>query len=666
MGSSVKVALYLLVLSVCTWVVYTPALKAKFTINWDDDRYVTLNKDITTDSEEAWHNLLTKPYAENYHPLTMLSLKLDYTIGKLRPSVYHRTNLLIHIGSALLVFWLVLLWVKNKEVALLCALVFAVHPLNVESVAWVSERKNVLYGFFFLASLVAYQYYSLTSKWLFYLFSILLFVMSLLSKGMAVSLSVTLIAIDLFNRREVGIWKLCLEKLPFFFLSFFFGFLAIHHQPTEVSEIDIYSLEPVLNPWYDKLLIATHNLAHYLYKLLLPIDLVCLYPYPTRISGFLPWHFYVVPPFILAGLCYVVVRLWKMRHQYSMLLLLGLAVFVLNIALLLQLLPVGIAIMADRYAYIPSVGFSLFLGVGYWYAIEKKAEFKNVVLVLLAVYVVFLSVLAHERTKVWKDSLSLWSDLNEKEDFAFGYFQTGVAKSDLEDYEGALKDYQTCIQKDARAYKAYNNIGIILAKKGQYAEAIRFYDKVIQLYPAYADAYLNRGTAKHQAGDYEGAMSDYNAYLKYEPKENAGGYLVRGYCFATMGKYTEAIADYDQAISINPELTEAYNKRAFSYFMLENTKAAFADFDKCIALDPANPEYYVNRGIVNSVLNQVPSAFFDFGKAIDLNPSYAVAYHNRAKTYMSVGEGNKACADFQKASQLGHAEARADMSRFCR
>ena len=403
--------LVVLVILVVTFMAFFPSLKNGLLKTWDDQAYVTSNELIKSLSG----NNIVKIFKEdkglyaNYHPLTTLSLAVNYHFSKEEPFGYHLTNLLLHLLNTLLVFIFIYgLTKKNLEIAAVTALLFGLTPIHVESVAWISERKDVLYAFFFLSSLITYQQFLKKSDWKFYAVSLFLFLCSMLSKAMAASLPLILILIGFMEKKRWS-WKLLPDKIPYFILALLLGFYAIRIQ-AEGNAIGGIIFPLVLRIYH-----AGYGFAAYILKIFLPTGLSAFYPYPYPLvnAGWIidttPAVFYLTLLITIAVFSfsiYCVVSNRKNLHIAGF----GLLFYAATIALVLQFLPVGRAIMADRYAYIPSIG--LFLIVGYYASLlyHKKA-YKVPVIALVAVYAGFLFYLTVEQTKVWKNDETLWNNV---------------------------------------------------------------------------------------------------------------------------------------------------------------------------------------------------------------------------------------------------------------
>ncbi len=236
-NSRMKKLLGILIILAIVSIVYIPVFQNGFLKTWDDNRYVLENKYIQEISPESVVKMFTVYYDGHYHPLTLLSLAVDYKIGGLEPKTYHITSLILHLVNVILVFSFVFLLFnkRNLLVPLVVSLLFGLGTMNVESVAWISERKNLLYSMFFFASLIAYLKYIELNKRKFYFLSLLFFLFSILSKSMAISLAVTLILIDLYYKRRVLSRKIIIEKLPFFLLAIAFGVVAIFAPKIELG-----------------------------------------------------------------------------------------------------------------------------------------------------------------------------------------------------------------------------------------------------------------------------------------------------------------------------------------------------------------------------------------------------------------------------------------------
>ena len=325
-----------------TLIAYIPSFTADF-VSWDDGDYVTSNTMIRSFSN--FNDFFTTPVQGNYHPLTMMSLALNYAISGDNAWSYHVLNVLLHLLNVFLVYLFIMALSKgNSIIAFTVAMLFGVHPMHVESVAWVAERKDVLYSFFFLLGMIYYLKYLDKISRESYFIILGLFVLSLASKPAAIVFPGVLFAIDFYRQRKFSM-MLILEKIPFILLSGIFIFLAVHGQ-TKVGAVDTANVFGMGN----RIFFATYAYMMYFIKMILPLNLAPLYPFPA-INLPLPVTYFISPIFIIATavLCYFT---WKKDREITF----GFGFFLINLLLILQLKIVGSAIIADRYTYIPYIG----------------------------------------------------------------------------------------------------------------------------------------------------------------------------------------------------------------------------------------------------------------------------------------------------------------------
>ncbi|MFL5730980.1 MAG: tetratricopeptide repeat protein [Cytophagaceae bacterium] len=606
-GMSTHVLLVSIIL-IITFIAYLPSLKNGFT-NWDDPNYVYENGTIQKFNKENVTRMLTKDHMGNYHPLTMLSLALDFSMGKLKPKTYHLTNLLLHMVNTALVFIFIFLLFERTDLAAVTSALFGVHAIHVESVAWISERKDVLYTMFFLASLIFYLRYLKEFNIKYYFIAIGFFILSDLSKGMAVSLSLTLMAIDWLKERNLLDRKVILEKLPFFIISILVGIKAISAQSLSKDTDGM----PDYN-FFERILFAAYGFCQYLYKLILPVNLSAFYSYPEKDT--IPFEFWL---YLALGILITAAAFYSIRksREYFFCFMF----FLFNIILVLQILPVGKAIMADRYAYVPSIGFFLLIAI----ALSQIKMDKAFTFIPVVLYVVILSAFTYERCKVWHDSFSLWTDV---------------------------------IEKQPKAGIAYNNRGVEYAERKNYERAIPEYDKAIELNPEHTEAYNNRGVARAALKNYSGAKQDYNKAIRLKP-DYFDPYYNRGNAFIEMKDTLAAIRDYDKVLELNPYHSGALNNRGLARRMVKNYQGAMNDFNRAIELYPNNAEAYANRALLRTDMGDLKGAQEDNEKALALNPEFGNAYLQRANNKSQNKDYAGAISDYDEVlrSDPNNAEA---------
>jgi Flp pilus assembly protein TadD len=637
------------VVLVLTAIVYLPALNGDF-VNWDDNDYVYTNARLRQGSlgaalsyfcERDASGGFTLPEVQgNYHPLTMLSLAVDLALSgvdqpkrgdretDLRAGAFHTTNVALHLANTALVFAFVTAllaaipdrrWAGRPRpqpsvAAFVAALLFGIATLHVESVAWVAERKDVLYTFFFLISLLLYLRYVRTGRTALYAAALATFAASLLAKGQAVTLAPTLVALDvLLDRRTTrgrGFW----DKIPFFALAFCFGGLAIGVQMGHGNVLGRAARYPFhLRPFF-----ASYALVQYVVKLAVPFHLLAYYPYTLALAH--RWALYAVYPPLAAGLLVLGVYAIRRAPVYAF----GLAFFVVNVATVLQFLPVGGAVMADRYSYVPSIGIFLAAGVAGASACGRWRRHVPAMQAVFAVYMVAIAVVTWDRVRAWHDSRSLWTDeLQRNPESAIAYNNLATFRFYTDDLPGALADATRAVTLDPEWSKPYMNRGMIRDFLGQPALARADYDRTLELQPNQPSVLNNRGLLRLDAGDRAGAIDDFSRAIALQPAATKF-YGNRGKALAAAGRPVEAMADYAFVLARDPD-PELYSNRAMLRAQEGDPAGAVADFSEVVRRLPDSPFPYLNRAKARLVLVDCRGAREDVAAAARLGPVPAAA-----------------------------------------
>jgi tetratricopeptide (TPR) repeat protein len=618
-----------------TLIVYFPSLINGFT-NWDDNEYIN-NPFVNNLSFAGIVKIFSVYFSGNYHPLTLISLGIDHLIGGENPFIYHFTNLILHLGNTFLVFLLVKRLTQNNLIAILTFMLFGVHTLHVESVAWVSERKDVLYSFFYLASLTIYTNYASGRKGVYYGLSLIFFLFSLLAKGQAVVLVTILPFIDYVKGRKWFSVKVLSEKIPFFLLSLFFIWIAFRAQESaKAIDFSYFSLP-------ERFAFASYGLAQYLIKSILPFGLSAYYPYPPRLlTGGIPsfyWFYLISLPLFLTGSYFLIKR--------SKIYVFGLGMFLLNLLPLLQLIPVGGAMMADRYFYMPSVGLLLCFTAGLLEIRKPRIRYA-----MTGLFILGLSILSFSRIMVWKESLTLWNDVISKYDYAkVAFCDRGLAYSSLGQWDKAIADYNQAIRIDPENFNANYNRGLAYTALEQWDKAITDYTRAIRINPKYIKAYSNRSVAYNNLGQWDKSIADCSIAIGIDPdyKET---YSNRGIAYCNLGQWNKAIADYAKAIELDPNYATACYNLGVAHYNLEQIDKAIEDFTRALAIDPKYTDAYYNRGLAYKSIGQWDMAIADYSSAIKIDPNLAEAYSDRGIAYTNLGQLDKAIEDYTKAIEI--------------
>ncbi|MSQ79923.1 MAG: hypothetical protein EXR21_09710 [Flavobacteriaceae bacterium] len=558
---------------ILTVLLYASMFQNQFT-NWDDPGYITNNeliRDLSLEGIQKMFSFKDGFYGGNYHPITALSNAIDYHYFKLKPGPYHFQNLLFHLLNILLVFAVIKkllfnlpnlknLHEKRLHIALFSAFFFAIHPTHVESVAWLAERKDVLYTFFFLLSLWQYLNYSENRKPLFLLLSLIFFLLSLLSKFSAASLPLVLVLVDLLYVRK-DYRRIALEKLPFLALSVAFGYIALQTQDATLNDIT--------TPDYNILergLVASRNLVFYLIYSIVPFKLANLHPFLD--AGELDETYY------LAALFFVGILVLMYSFRSNKIMLFSLAAFIATNLLTIHLLPVGKAVFAERYTYVPYIFLFIFFGEVLFNRLPKQSIGLRVPILLLLAG--SFSYLSFARVKAWKDNNSLWSDE---------------------------------VKKYPDSYYAWFSAGQVTKKTNM---AIPCYTKCIELKPDFAGAFVNRSSALHSQGHYIEALSDINMAMKLDMKPSLTNYVNRGAIYEGLKLNDSALADYVAAEKLDSTSNVLYYNMGNIYFDKGEYQTAFDNYSHSMQLNPSFDQARFNRAMTLVQLNRREEACPDF------------------------------------------------------
>jgi tetratricopeptide (TPR) repeat protein len=565
-----RVLFYCAVIIGVAFFAFSPSLKNGFT-NWDDEGYVVENPDI---KECTLHNvakIFSSIYVGNYQPITMLTYMAEYRFFQLDPAVYHWTNLLLHIMNCLLVFALLYSLSGKRSASLIVALLFAVHPLRVESVAWIAERKDVLSAFFYFLSLLSYLRYVKKTGRKFYGFSLFSLVLSLLSKPVAVSQPLVLLLIDYVNNRKID-KKNLLEKVPFFAVAIMFATLTILTQKSPGPITEYSSLSAITRfctPFY--------GMVFYVVKTIAPLHLSALYPFPARLDGSMNLLL-IASVFLVIGIAGAVYH-----NRRSRKLVFGPFFFIITLLPMLQIIRVGDAMVAERYTYIPMLGVYYFFIELFGHLIRGKLfdnkAIKGLLFAGVVLYLFGFTFQTRERCGVWKNSLSLWNDVINKFPCAVAYTHRGLAYSEARENNRAIQDFTQAIRLDPDYAPAYNDRGVAYKDIGEFDRAIEDYTHAIGMYPRYAKAFANRGIAYKNKGENGHAIEDYTRAITLDPKF-APAYNNRGVAYNSQGDHVRAIEDFNQAIMLNPEYTMAYYNRGLAFKANGDNDRALTDFSR--------------------------------------------------------------------------------------
>jgi len=590
--------------------------------NFDDVVYISDNPYIQEINADNVKSIFSEFYYGGYYPLTLISFAFDIAISPGNPSIFIITNFILHLINTILLFYIVIFIFKNTTLSIVTALLFGVHTLHVESVAWVSERKDVLYTMFYFLAILTYLKYLSKPKTSLYLLTLLLFIFSVLSKTMGVAFVAVLFLIDWFYGKKLFDKKNVLEKVPFLIIGVIFGIVAILSQKS-IGAIDSTSTLPLLY----RVVFAAFGFCMYLLKLIYPFQLSAFYPYPVEVSQSIPiYYFLFILPFIgfIAGLIY----LFRKNKEHAF----ALSFFFLNIILVLQILQINDFMMADRFVYVASAGIYLSLALIYNYFHQKFVLNRRTINIVLSVYIGILGYQTSQRVEIWQNSITLWDDVISKYPSVYkAWDKRGLAKADdLLDFKSAISDY----------------------------------DSALKINPDYYSSYINRGYAKFALGDNQGAIDDYNKAISLKP-DYYSAFNNRGSTLANMGKLNEALDDFSKAIELNPENGKAYCNRGLVYMNMNQIEKSLNEFNKCLEISPTYFPAYNYRAMIYARQNKIKEALNDLDFCLQLQPNFSEALYNRGVLHLQTNKRKSACEDLQKAASLGYDRAYNLINSYC-
>lgn len=647
----------LFIILIVTFLAFSPSLKNGF-VDWDDEAYVTENPSVKSFSFNNLKKIFTSLSSRNYQPLTILSFATTYHFFKQDPFGYHLTNLCLHIVNTALVAWFIFMISANSGVALLTALLFGIHPMHVESVAWVSERKDVLYSLFFLSALISYLYYLRKGRLsCAYYISLILFLASLLSKAMAMTLPLVLFLLDYLTGRKRN-KEFLLDKIPFFAIAFLFAYMALF----AAFESHVVRHGELFN-FFSSVVIASFALVFYIYKLILPFGLCNLYPFSGPGLNDVPLVYFFSPLIVIVcGLLLFFV--FKIRKNVVF----GSLFYVVILLPVLQFVSAGSIIVADRYTYIASIGLFYILSFGFIVLLARAQKFKNrkmqcFLFVLLSCLTAGLFFLTHERCKVWKDSLTLWSDAIKNNPSAKNstsiYNNLGKVLKEQGSPEAATLAFKKVLSIQPRHYFALNNLGYLASEAGDQELAIRFLKRAVECEPAKPDAYLNLCVAIDRQGHPERALEFCQKAIENK-HDFAEAFAVLGMLYYKWNNVEAAEHCFKRVIEINPDIGIGYRHLGTVYLSLGRKEEALRLFKKAVTVDSSDVENYNNLGVGYALLGLSEEAVTTFKKALALKPS-VISYKNLILIYFETKRFELAAQYYKEAEQSGfHDEGMAE------
>lgn len=591
---------------VVTFIAFIPSLSNDF-VNWDDDVNIIENTQLDALTWENIKGIFTTRVIGNYNPLPIFTFAIEKHFFGLNPTVFHFDNLLLHLVCVFFVYRVTLGLGMSKWGAVLVALLFGIHPMRVESVAWATERKDVLFGAFYFAAIWTYLKYLKTEKRNFYILTIVLFVFSLFSKIQAVALPLSLLAIDYYLKKPLKM-GLLVNKIPFFALSLAFGLYGIYGLGSDGSLEDTTQYS-----FFERLAVGAYSYCVYLIKFIFPYEMSPLYPYQKE----MPTQYY-------AGFLGVILmlilffRAFTKGHRNTVF---GIAFFTFNVMFVLQILSAGQGLLADRFTYIAYFGLFFLLAKMVVWAFENKPEMSVYLKGGIGLYLVLFLAMTFQQNKIWKNGLVMWSHVNKL------YPET---------------------------HSPLANIGHYYRDQNNYNKAVEFYQKSLQKSKR-AATYNSLGKIHFENGAPDKALQNYNLGVAQETIDKTKAEILtnRGTLYGSQGKMQLALADLSAGIALNPKHANAYAMRSMVYFDSRDFEKALADYDAVINLGNASSDIVYEKGLVLNELRRFPEALTTLNLAIRMNPNKGLYYAERAQANLETGNKSAAIQDANRAKQLG-------------
>jgi protein O-mannosyl-transferase len=632
-----------LFLAAATWLVFGQTVHHEF-VNFDDNTYVYENpivqKGVTA---EGLRWAFTSVHASNWHPVTWISHMVDCQIYGLNAGGHHLTNVLLHMATVIVLFLVLRQLTGFLWRSAFVAAVFAIHPLRVESVAWVAERKDVLSGLFFLLTIAAYIRYA-RRPWSLggYLMVALMLVLALTSKPMVVTLPFVLLLLDYwplkrFPRAGGGLipLRLILEKLPLLILSGAVCAATLFAQTEAISSL----------PMSARIGNAVVSYVVYLGQMLDPIGLAAFYPYPER--GLAPWKIAAALVVVLAITASAAVN-WRRQPWllFGWLWYLGMLVPVIGI------LQVGLQAHADRYTYLPQIGLYVALT---WLVAERCAGWRYHRRVLGGCSAVILAALiffARTQTSYWRDSESLWTHaLACTSDNAVARINLGNAFLSKGRVNEAITQLQKALQIKPGDADAEVSLGYALIQEGNVDEAIILFQRALQSKPNYAQARNDLGDILAQKGRADEAISQFQQALQINPDYAAAHYNLAN-ALVQKGNLAEAIVQYQWALQIRPDYVEAGYNLGNTLLQKGDLTGAIARYQSVVQVKPGYAKAHFSLGYGLLEKGSVDESISEFQKALQIKPDYAEAHYSLATALIQKGKVDEAIVHYQQALRI--------------
>ncbi|MBN1127502.1 MAG: tetratricopeptide repeat protein [Chitinispirillaceae bacterium] len=629
-----------LLLLAVTLAAYQPAWNGK--LLWDDDINITMRE---LRSPDGLARIWTHPGAtQQYYPLVHTVFWLEYHLWGASTLGYHLLNILLHVFSALLLVTILRRLGMPVEAAWLAGGIFALHPVMVESVAWITQLKNTLSGFFFMSAALAYLTYTEAVKRRWYVLAWGLFLLGLLSKTAIVPFPLAMLAVIWWKRGRILLKRDIMPLLPFVAAGVFFGLITLYVEHFFVGargrEFSISFIE--------RCLIAGRAFWFYLGKVFFPINLIFIYP-RWSVSATVWWQ-YLFP----AGALAAAGVLWTMRKRWRA----PLAVFLYFSAMLLPVIgffnvyAFRFSFVADHLLYLAATGPIAMCAC----VVDKAVGLTGCRRVLRpaasVALLLTLGMLSWKQSGMYVDAETLYrTTIRKNADCWMAYNNLGILMANTGRTDEAISHYRKAVEINPDFEKAYCNLGNALSRTGKIDEAIVQYGKALHLDSNYVAAHINLGTILLQTGRMDEVMAHYLKALELNPN-HAETHFNLGLLLAKMGRTDEAVAHFQKALEIDPNNSDVHYNLGLLLAKMGRTDEAVAHYRKTLEFNPHHAETHNNLGILLAQTGRIDGAIAHCRKALECNPNHAEANNNLGILLAQTGRTNEAIAHYRKALEI--------------
>ena len=636
---------------------YLPSINGGFV--WDDDLLLTNNQLIK--SPDGLYRFWCSTEAKDYWPATNTTFWIEWRLWEMNPAGYHVSNLILHIVEALLI-WIILRKLSIPG-AFLAAIIFVVHPVNVESVAWIAQRKNTMAMLFFLLSILCYLNDFKTSRrvkahssrhtpcadtahgvcgllmerW--YWLSLAAFILAMLSKGSVAILPVLLLGI-IWWLRPLTRWDF-VRTIPFFLVAMVLSGVNVWFQTHGTGEVIRIA------SFAQRLLGAGGAVWFYLYEALLPVDLAPIYPQWNIQAGNLLWW---LP--LLAAIVVTLV-LWRYRKGRGRPLVLAWGIFCVALAPVMgftDVLFMRYSLVADRYQHIAIISVIALVAAGWsrWHQQVRYGEHWKAKIVA-AVAIVALAFLSWQQNGHYSDEISLYQATLEKTPNSWiAHYTLGFALVRTHEFQEAKDQFETALRLNPEFPEAHNNLGAMLAKTGLTPEAIEHFQQAIHLRPSYVEAHYNLASTFLKTGQLQEAIEHFQQVIRYAP-DNVEAQYNLGNSLVQTGKLQEAIEHYKQVLRLKPDFTEAHYNLGITLVNIGRRQDAIEQFEYALAFKPDYPEAHYHLGDELLQLGRLQEAIEHYQQALKLKPDYPEAHSNLGSALFQAGRSQEAIEHYEQA-----------------